>query len=198
MNWHLLSLAEVSQQLNTSPSGISNATAVSRLLEVGKNQIEEKKKKSVLLMLLRQLTDFMILILIAAAVVSGIIGDVIDSVIILAIIIINAIVGFIQEYRAEKALEALKKMTVNNARVIRDGKLMDIPASDLVYGDVVGVVKNFHFSSLHRQVEPLVFLLNPMISRYILVKFKDGKEIGKQVGFGGKDAYVTMIEEVIK
>lgn len=137
MNWHLLPLSEISQLLNTSPSGIDNISAAQRLEEYGKNQITDKKKKSVFQMLLHQLTDFMILILIAAAVISGIIGDLTDTIIILAIIILNAVVGFIQEYRAEKAMEALKLMAAANARILREGKTIDIPASDLVPGDVV-------------------------------------------------------------
>jgi Ca2+-transporting ATPase len=137
MNWHLLPLSEISQLLNTSPSGIDNISAAQRLEEYGKNQITDKKKKSVFQMLLHQLTDFMILILIAAAVISGIIGDLTDTIIILAIIILNAVVGFIQEYRAEKAMEALKLMAAANARILREGKTIDIPASDLVPGDLV-------------------------------------------------------------
>jgi Ca2+-transporting ATPase len=137
MNWHLLPLSEISQLLNTSPSGIDNISASQRLEEYGKNQIIDKKKKTVFQMLLHQLKDFMILILIAAAVISGIIGDVTDTVIILAIVILNATVGFIQEYRAEKAMEALKQMAAANARILREGKTVDIPASDLVPGDVV-------------------------------------------------------------
>ncbi|MBK7884602.1 MAG: calcium-translocating P-type ATPase, PMCA-type [Chitinophagaceae bacterium] len=137
MNWHLLPLSEISQLLNTSPSGIDNISASQRLEEYGKNQIKDKKKKSVFQMLLHQLTDFMILILIAAAIISGVLGDVTDTVIILAIIILNAVVGFIQEYRAEKAMEALKLMAAANARILREGKTIDIPASDLVPGDVV-------------------------------------------------------------
>ena len=137
MNWHLLPLSEITQLLNTTPSGLDEVTASNRLCEHGKNQIEDTKKKTVLQMILCQLSDFMILILIAAAIISGIIGDVTDTIIILAIIIINATVGFIQEYRAEKAMEALKNMAANHARILREGKMMDIPASDLVPGDVV-------------------------------------------------------------
>lgn len=137
MNWHLLPLSEVFQLLNTTPSGIDNISAKERLIEYGKNQIVEKKKKTVLQMLLHQLTDFMILVLIAAAIISGILGDVTDTVIILTIIFLNAIFGFIQEYRAEKAMEALKQMAATNARIFREGKVVDIPASDLVPGDVV-------------------------------------------------------------
>ncbi|MFV8323428.1 cation-translocating P-type ATPase [Flavobacterium sp. LS2R12] len=137
MNWHLLPLSEITQLLNTTPSGIDDITASERLCEHGKNQIEDKKKKTVVQMVLSQLSDFMILILIAAAIISGIIGDLTDTIIILAIIIINAVVGFIQEYRAEKAMEALKNMAANHARILREGKTIDLPASDIVPGDVV-------------------------------------------------------------
>lgn len=137
MNWHLLPLSEISQLLNSTPEGLDNLTASQRLSEYGKNQIEDKKKKSVLQMILHQLTDFMILILIAAAIISGFLGDVIDTVVIFSIVIINAIVGFIQEYRAEKAIEALKQMAASNTRLLRDGKAVEISASDLVPGDVV-------------------------------------------------------------
>lgn len=137
MNWHVLPLSEITRLLNTNPSGIDAVTASQRLSEHGKNQIEDKKKKTIFQMLLRQLSDFMILILISAAVISGIIGDVTDTVIILAIIIINAVVGFIQEYRAEKAMEALKKMAASHTRILREGNIIDIPASNLVPGDVV-------------------------------------------------------------
>lgn len=137
MNWHLLPLSETARLLNTSPAGIDAITAGQRLLEHGKNQIEERKKKSVLQMMIHQFTDFMILILMAAAIVSGVIGDVMDAVIILAIILINAFVGFIQEYRADKAMEALKSMAAANARILREGRIMDVPASELVPGDVV-------------------------------------------------------------
>ncbi len=137
MNWHLIPLSEITQKLKTSPSGIDSATASQRLSEYGVNKITEKKKKTVLQKLLVQFTDFMILILIAAAIISGIIGDVTDTIIILAIVIINAVVGFIQEYRAEKAMEALKKMAASNARILRDGKNVEIAATDLVPGDVV-------------------------------------------------------------
>ncbi|MCE9540646.1 MAG: HAD-IC family P-type ATPase, partial [Bacteroidetes bacterium] len=137
MDWHLLSLSEITQKLKTSPSGIDGSTASQRLREYGENKITEKKKKTVLQKFLYQFTDFMILILIAAAIISSILGDVTDSIIILVIVIINAAVGFIQEYRAEKAMEALKKMAARNTRVLRDGKNIEIPTTDLVPGDVV-------------------------------------------------------------
>lgn len=137
MNWHLLQLSEIAQLLNSSPKGLDTITASELLLEYGKNQIEDTKKKTPLKMFLQQFTDFMILILIAAAIISGVLGDMIDTIIIFAIIFINAIVGFIQEYRAEKAMEALKNLVAQTARVLREGIPINMPASDLVPGDVV-------------------------------------------------------------
>lgn len=137
MNYHLLKTSEISELLNTSPSGIDNISAAERLAKYGKNQIVDKKKKTALQILANQLADFMILILIAAAIISGLLGDLTDTFIILAIIIINAFVGFVQEYRAEKAIEALKQLAAANARILRSRKTIIIPAIELVPGDVV-------------------------------------------------------------
>ncbi len=137
MNWHLLPLSEVTNLLKTTPGGIDHASVERRVTEYGKNQITDIKKKTVMKMILHQLTDFMIMILFVAAIVSGILGDAVDTAVILAIIVLNAIVGFIQEYRADKAMEALKKMAASNARIVREGITVDIPAEDVVPGDVV-------------------------------------------------------------
>ena len=135
MNWHLLSISETIQLLDTSPSGIDHLTALERLSEYGKNEIEGKKKKTILKMLLHQFTDTMIVILMVASVISGFLGDLTDTIIILSILILNAILGFSQEYKAEKVMEALKKMTANHALVLRNGKKDKILATDLVPGD---------------------------------------------------------------
>lgn len=137
MNWHLLPLSEVSRLLGTTPTGIDQTIASQRLAQYGKNHIEETKKKSIFRMLLDQLSSFMILILVIVAIISGFIGDLTDTIIILIIIIINAIVGFIQEYRAEKAMEALKTIIPNKTRIIRSGKTIEILTVDLVPGDLV-------------------------------------------------------------
>ena len=137
MNWHLLSITEIAELLNSTPTGIDNSIASERLTEYGKNEIEDTKKKTVWQIILHQLSDFMILILIVVAIVSGFLGDLTDTFIILAIIIINATVGFIQEYRSEKAMEALKNMVPSYARVIREGNTLEIAAVELVPGDVV-------------------------------------------------------------
>ena len=137
MNWHLLSILEIAELLNSTPSGIDNSIASERLTEYGKNEIEDTKKKTVWQIILHQLSDFMIIILIVVAIVSGFLGDLTDTLIIFAIIIINATVGFIQEYRSEKAMEALKNMVPSYARVIREGNTIEIAAAHLVPGDVV-------------------------------------------------------------
>ncbi|MCW5908314.1 MAG: cation-translocating P-type ATPase [Chitinophagales bacterium] len=137
MNWHLLTLTEITKVLNTRATGISETDAEVRIQEHGPNEIEEQKRKSVWQMLLHQLTDFMVLVLIAASIISGLLGDVTDTIIILLIVALNTIIGFVQEYRAEKAMEALKKMAASVARVVREGKQKDIPASQLVPGDLV-------------------------------------------------------------
>ena len=111
--------------------------AQKRFAEFGPNELQEKKKKTILLMLLDQFKDFMILVLIGAAIIAGIIGEPADTLVIIAIVIINAIIGFIQEYRAEKAMEALKKMAANAATVLREGNIERVAASELVPGDVV-------------------------------------------------------------
>lgn len=134
---HLKPVDEVAKHLGTNSGGLSPDEARRRLSEYGSNTLEVKKKKTVLGMLLRQLTDFMILILIAAAVVSGVVGDLTDTIVILAIVVINAVVGVIQEWRAEKAIEALQNMAARNARVMRGGRSLEISADDLVPGDVV-------------------------------------------------------------
>jgi len=139
MNWHLLPIKEIEELLETSRKGLNNKIALERTEEYGKNQLEDKKKKSVFQILLHQLTDFMILILFVAAIISGVLGDSIDTIVIFAIIILNAIIGFIQEYRAEKAMDALKKMAASSARVYREGKVLDIPTIELVPGDLVAL-----------------------------------------------------------
>lgn len=130
-------ISDVLKSLETSPEGLTHAQITERLEKFGLNELQEKKKTPPWMIFLSQFKDFMILVLAAAAIISGVIGDTTDTIIIFIIIILNAIVGFIQEFRAEKALEALKKMTVTQTHVIRDGQSQIISASELVPGDLV-------------------------------------------------------------
>ncbi|MDI6800624.1 MAG: cation-translocating P-type ATPase [Thermodesulfovibrionales bacterium] len=137
MQWHKKKNEDVIEQLQSSLGGLSPAEARKRLSEYGPNELMEKKKKTPLMMFLDQFKDFMILVLIAAAIVSGIIGEPSDTIAIVVIVVLNAIIGFVQEYRAEKAMVALKQMAAPFATVIRDGMPANIPASALVPGDIV-------------------------------------------------------------
>ena len=137
MNWHRLSISEVFELVGTNYQGLSTNAAEEKLLQVGPNELQEGKKKSIAGILLTQFKDVMILILLAAAIISGIIGDLTDTIVILIIVLLNAIVGFFQEYRAEKAMQALKQMAVTQARLLRDGNINWVPATVLVPGDII-------------------------------------------------------------
>jgi P-type Ca2+ transporter type 2C len=137
MYWHRLSIPETFELLGTNPQGLSANAAEEKRIQFGPNELREGKKKSIAGMLLAQFKDVMILILLAAAIISGIIGDLTDTIVILVIVLLNAILGFLQEYRAEKAMQALKQMAVTQAKVLRDGSIVWLPATALVPGDVI-------------------------------------------------------------
>ena len=130
-------IVDLLHHLKSNAAGLTAIEAQKRLDQYGPNELQEKKRMPTWLLFLLQFKDFMILILAVAAVLSGIMGDATDTIIIFVIIVLNATVGFIQEYRAEKAMDALKKMTVVQAHVIRDNQSLVISSSELVPGDVV-------------------------------------------------------------
>lgn len=137
MNYHLISVSEIYQLLNTNQQGLHVAMAEERRIQFGVNELAEKKKISVLVLLLHQFKDVMIIVLLVAAVIAFAIGDIKDTIVILAIVILNAVIGFMQEYRAEKAIAALKKMASQKATVRRGGNIIQLPASELVPGDII-------------------------------------------------------------
>jgi Ca2+-transporting ATPase len=139
MHWHRRTAGEVMTLLETSREGLSSAEAARRLAAHGPNAIVEGKPRSWLGLLGAQFLDVPILVLIGAALIAGFIGDAVDTVVILAIVTLNAVIGFSQEYRAERALAALKAMTAANAMAVRDGRPVSVPARELVPGDVVQV-----------------------------------------------------------
>ena len=143
MDWQEFSAEECLQKLGSDRKGLSSRKAEEKQKKVGKNQLAQAKKKGIVRMFFAQFCDFMILILLAAAAISFVTSylqndtDYIDSIIILAIVVINAITGVVQESRAEKAIEALKKMAAPHAQVLRDGRQQTLPSADLVPGDIV-------------------------------------------------------------
>jgi len=137
-DWHTLTADEVAQRLESDPrTGLNAAQAAARLAQFGANALQEKRARSPWRMLLDQFTDFMIIVLIVAAVISGFVGDIGDTIFIIVIVILNAVIGFIQEYRAERAMAALKRMAEASSQVLRDGQVETVNASELVPGDVV-------------------------------------------------------------
>jgi len=137
MNFYNQSASDILSQFNTSSEGMSTTEAQRRLDQYGLNELQEKKKVPVWMLFLHQFSDFMIIVLLAAAVLSGIMGDITDTIIILIIVVLNAVIGFVQEYRSEKAMEALKKMTVTQTQVLRDGQSTVISSTMIVPGDVI-------------------------------------------------------------
>ena len=142
-NWFNKTVEDVSKELDTNiEKGLTQEQVNKKLAEFGLNELKQEKKKSIFIKFLEQFKDFMIIILIIAAIVSGAVsiaqGEAItDSIIILVVVIANAIIGVAQESRAEKSLEALQKLSGHEAKVLRNGSVLVVPASDLVPGDVV-------------------------------------------------------------
>lgn len=136
--WHTLTIDEVDRKLNSNhQTGLSHAQVDALMSIHGQNALPEKQRRAAWRMLLDQLTDFMVMVLIAAAVISGLVGDIQDTIAILVIVLLNTAIGFIQEYRAERAMAALKKMSEANARVMRDQQILNVNAASLVPGDIV-------------------------------------------------------------
>jgi Ca2+-transporting ATPase len=137
LKWHSLSSEDVLQQLESSLTGLTTEQARKRLAEHGPNEIIEKRRRSLLSILLGQFADFMIVVLLVAALISGFIGEPQDTIAILVIVLLNAIIGTVQEFRAERAVAALQKMAAPETHVLRDAKAVTLEAAGLVPGDVV-------------------------------------------------------------
>lgn len=137
MDWHKKTVSETLKGLETNPeNGLSTDDAGKRLERFGPNALPEKQRESRLLKFLKTFTEFIILVLIGAAVISGALGEWVDSAAILSIVLLNGIIGFLQEEKAERVMEALKKLSAPAARVIRDGTISTIAARELVPGDI--------------------------------------------------------------
>ena len=140
MEWYKQSKEDLLSTLDTDINdGLSSSKVDFRLDKYGPNELKEVKGKGFLSKIIAQFSDFLVLILIAAAIISFVLGEVKDAIVIISIVIVNAFLGIYQEGKAEKSLDALKKMSSPNAKVIRNGKIEEIPARDLVPGDIVSL-----------------------------------------------------------
>jgi Ca2+-transporting ATPase len=136
--WHTLDAGDIAHQLEIRPEiGLSADEAVERLQKFGPNELKEAPRPGFLQMVLDQFNNFIVIILILASIISAFLGDYVEAIAILAIVVLNAILGVVQEQRAEEALAALRRLAAPDAQVIRDGHRITIPARELVPGDVV-------------------------------------------------------------
>jgi Ca2+-transporting ATPase len=138
MKYHEMNKKEVVEALNTDlSSGLTDSDVKKRLKQHGKNELDEGEKQSALLLFFSQFKDFMVLVLLAATLLSGILGEYMDATAIIAIVVINACLGFYQERRAEKSLQALKELSAPHVQALREGQWVKIPSKEIVPGDIL-------------------------------------------------------------
>lgn len=136
--WHTLSVEDTLRRLETHPAdGLTDEQAAARLQQYGHNELKEKPRPTFLQLVIAQLNNFIIILLLVAVIVSALLGDWVEAIVILAIVVLNTILGVVQESRAEQALEALKKMSAPEAHVLRSGMRKSVPAAELAPGDIV-------------------------------------------------------------
>jgi Ca2+-transporting ATPase len=136
-NWHSKSIEDVYKELDTSPGGLSKNDAKDRILKYGLNELVAKKGKSPFRLFLEQFTNFLVIILIVATIISAVLSEIIDATVIAIIVVLNAVIGFVQEFKAEKAIEALKEMSAPTTIVIRDNQEVEVQSKAIVPGDII-------------------------------------------------------------
>jgi len=136
-SWHAMDIEETIKQLDSKETGLSQEEVQKRLQQYGTNELQKEKGTSAVKMFIEQFEDLLIVILLIATGLSIYLGEITDAIVIIAIVLACAILGFVEEFRSEKALEALKKMTAPTAMVLRDGKEVKVQTSELVPGDIV-------------------------------------------------------------
>jgi len=135
--WHAMERAEVLSALEADEEGLTEDEARRRLDEYGPNELPSEERPSALQRFLRQFKNVLIYVLLVAAVLTAVLTEWVDTAVILAVVLINAIIGFVQEGRAEKAMESIRGMLSLKAKVVRDGEQRELPAEELVPGDIV-------------------------------------------------------------
>ena len=160
MKWERMNVKDVLNTLKTSFDGLSIDEARLRQEKYGKNELVEEEKDGPIKLFLMQFMDILIILLILAAIAAYFVGDELDAVVILAVVILNACIGFIQEYRAEKAMEKLKGLISSEAVVIRDGQTMEIPTSELTPGDLVVIEEGDNIPADIRLIETSELLID--------------------------------------
>src|SRR5256885_3469975 len=159
-DWHSLPADAVLRRLDASPLGLNSQDAARRLVRFGANELVQTARVSPLRILLSQFVDVLVIVLIIAAIISAALGllkgenaDLYDAVLIIVIVVMNAILGFVQEYRAERSLEALKNLAAPKAHVLREGGIVAVPSRELVPGGVVGLAGGARVPAAARLLE---------------------------------------------
>jgi Ca2+-transporting ATPase len=197
-SWHELSSDDVLNKIESNKQGLSSGEAKKRLARFGKNELAEKKKAGKLVIFLRQFKSFLVIILIAAAVISFIVDSMIDMIVITMIVIINALFGFRQEYKAEKTIDALKRLSAPDVVVFRNGKKFKISSKQLVPGDIDFLEQGNRVSADMRVIESMNLKLNeasltgesaPVVKDTDPVKAKNIADMNNMVFMGTLIAY---------
>jgi Ca2+-transporting ATPase len=160
MKWKKLSIDETLKNLNSMKNGLTSEEAKRRIIKYGKNELVEEEKAGPLKLFLGQFIDILIFILIIAAIAAWFVGDGLDAIVILIVVFINAVVGFVQEYRAEKAMEKLKGLMSTEAVVLRDGLEQKVMAGELTLGDVVLIEEGDNIPADLRIIESYDLLID--------------------------------------
>lgn len=198
MNSYQMKKEDVMQKLSVSESGLSQKQAEENLKKYGKNELAEDNKESPLMIFFEQYKDILVIILIIAAVISGILGDIESSIVIFVVITINAILGTVQNLKAEQSLNALKEMSSPTAKVIRDGEIKVIQASDVTVGDVVVVEAGDYVCADGRIIENVSLKVDesamtgesePVEKREIVIEGE--KALGDRVNMMYSGSFVT-------
>ena len=135
--WHAIDYKEVVNNFESSLNGLKSEEVKKRLLKYGHNKLKRKSKDGVLKVLWRQINNPLIWVLLGSSTLATALGKITDGMVVLAVVVVNSLIGFIQEYKAGKAIEALSSMVPENATVIRDSNVITIPVSEIVPGDIV-------------------------------------------------------------
>lgn len=154
MNWYEEDAKTIADKLGSDLEyGLSAKQAEQKLAKFGANRLEEPEGKPALFVFLGQFKDFMVLVLLAATLISGLLGEYIDAIAIMLIVLLNGILGFVQERKAEKSLQALKQLAAPKAKVLRDGKWIELPTTDIVVGDIVQIESGSRIGADVRLIE---------------------------------------------
>ena len=197
-NWHNLDISEALAFLNSDRTGLSNEEAQHRLVEFGPNELAGKEKISPWAIFFEQFKNFLIIILLVAVVLSAVMGEVADAIVIFVIVLFAAGLGFIQEYRAERAMEALKRMAAPMASVLRDGKETEISARELVPGDIVLLTTGDRIPADARLIEAINLKVDEasLTGESVPVE-KTNKVLPEEISIGNKRNMVFMGTAVV-